>query len=169
MEVHPIQCSFTIIQDTREQKPWSFDHITKRVKAQDTPVLITVELAKLDSGDYSIKGFEDQIAIERKSAADLVSTIFYRRKQFMAELERLQQMQWSGIIVESEWSTTAKYCAAKTQASVNSLKSSVLSWQIKYPRTHWLWLPGKREASRTAWKVFELWMKSIATSRPKNS
>ena len=47
-----------IIQDTREQAPYTFACITP-------PPL--VEVATLASGDYSIKGLEDKVAIERKS------------------------------------------------------------------------------------------------------
>ena len=44
---------FTIIIDTREQKPWTFtDHLTSH--------------AKLDTGDYAIKGLEHELCIERK-------------------------------------------------------------------------------------------------------
>lgn len=44
---------FTIIIDTREQIPWEFGyHNTAKMK--------------LDTGDYSIQGYEDIIAIEQK-------------------------------------------------------------------------------------------------------
>lgn len=46
---------FTIIVDTREQQPWTFEEYVVANK-------------KLDTGDYSIEGLQDFFAIERKRA-----------------------------------------------------------------------------------------------------
>jgi len=55
-----------IIVDSREQRALSFtrDKIVKEVI-----------IKKLEVGDYSIKGYEDCIAIERKSPLDLFGTV----------------------------------------------------------------------------------------------
>ena len=42
--------TFIIIQDTREKKPWSF---------KTSGSIGGVEVSKLDTGDYSIKGMEE--------------------------------------------------------------------------------------------------------------
>ena len=70
-----------IIIDTREQLPffvsphWD-EKITKTVKG-------------LTSGDYSLIGFENVVAIERKSLADLYSSLTNDRKRFEREFQRL--------------------------------------------------------------------------------
>jgi ERCC4-type nuclease len=52
---------FTIIVDTREQMPWEFGlHTTSRTK--------------LDTGDYSIDGFQNLLAIERKRSVSEIAT-----------------------------------------------------------------------------------------------
>ena len=56
----------TIITDTREQTPLRFTN------------LVTV-LGTLTSGDYAPRGLEHIAAIERKSAADLVSSVTHDR------------------------------------------------------------------------------------------
>ena len=44
-----------IIIDTREQNPYTFEKYN-----------VTIERAVLPVGDYSLPGFEDHVAIERK-------------------------------------------------------------------------------------------------------
>ena len=56
----------TIITDTREQTPLRFTNF------------VTV-LGTLTSGDYAPRGLEHIAAIERKSAADLVSSVTHDR------------------------------------------------------------------------------------------
>ena len=62
----------TIIIDSREQKKWPFQNVK-------------VETAKLDTGDYSLKGYEDRITIERKSKVDLIKTVTHDRERFKRE------------------------------------------------------------------------------------
>lgn len=57
--------NFTIIVDTREQQPWTFDNYTTASK-------------KLDTGDYSIDGLQHVLAIERKRA--LVNLLIISQK-----------------------------------------------------------------------------------------
>jgi ERCC4-type nuclease len=77
---------FTIIVDTREQLPWEFGfHITAK--------------KKLDTGDYSIEGFEHLLAIERKkSASEIANNITESR--FKDVLDRLGRIPHSFILME---------------------------------------------------------------------
>lgn len=79
--------STTIVIDTREQRPYTFDGLS------------TVRRA-LPSGDYSLDGLEHSIAIERKSLDDWVHTILRARRRFRAELKRLQRMDFAAIVIE---------------------------------------------------------------------
>lgn len=77
---------FTIIVDTREQKPWIFDDY------QTTH-------AKLDTGDYSISGMEHLVAIERKrNVSEFANNI--TEKRFKDVLERLDKIPHSFILFE---------------------------------------------------------------------
>lgn len=53
-----------IVIDTREQTPYGF------AKYDAEPIR-----AALPTGDYSLPGFEDRVAIERKSLDDLVGCL----------------------------------------------------------------------------------------------
>lgn len=83
---------YTIIIDTREQRPWNFEGIRDMC-----------ELGTLKTGDYSLKGYENCIAVERKSLADFVGSIGKNRKRFMAELERASKIKHFCVIVEGSW------------------------------------------------------------------
>lgn len=83
----------TIVIDTREQKPYAF--------AQSVCNTVVGTLA---TGDYSVRGFEHAIALERKSGDDLVNTLFGRgnRDRFCRELERMQAYERKAILVEAD-------------------------------------------------------------------
>lgn len=80
---------FGVVVDTREQKPFEF------------PSTIPVEVRKLDSGDYSVIGYESEIAIERKGEDDFVQSISWELSRFEAELERLEKFKYAAVVVES--------------------------------------------------------------------
>lgn len=80
--------NFTIVIDTKEKYPWGF---SDKVETQRT---------KLSSGDYSLLGYENQIAIERKALEDLVNTVVHHKDRFRAELSKLRQFRYSWIVVE---------------------------------------------------------------------
>lgn len=77
---------FTIIIDTREQIPWEFGY-------HDTAK------QKLDTGDYSIVGFENIIAIERKKSVSELATNL-SESRFKDVLERLSQIKHPYMVFE---------------------------------------------------------------------
>jgi len=74
-----------IIVDTREKYPLWTENIIKK---------------KLDVGDYSLEGFEDQICIERKSGADLLQTLGREHARFKREIARAMKLKYFAIVVE---------------------------------------------------------------------
>jgi len=77
---------FTIIIDTREQIPWEFGfHDTAK--------------QKLDTGDYSILGFENIIAIERKKSVSEFATNL-SESRFKDVLERLSKIKHPYMVFE---------------------------------------------------------------------
>jgi ERCC4-type nuclease len=79
---------YTIIVDTREQKPWSFpEH--------------TIAVSKLDTGDYSIQGLEDILCIERKrNVSEIANNI--TEKRFTDVLSRMSKYRFPFILLEFE-------------------------------------------------------------------
>jgi ERCC4-type nuclease len=81
----------TIVIDSREQEPYSFD-----------PRLAATVRRALQAGDYSVGGFEDQVAVERKTLDDFVSTLIHRRRRFREELRKLSRYRAACVVVEAE-------------------------------------------------------------------
>ena len=79
-----------ILIDTREQRNWTFP-----------PERFIVERATLATGDYTIKGLEDRVALERKSLGDYVSTVIGQWTRFRKELNRLMTYDIAAIVVEA--------------------------------------------------------------------
>lgn len=78
--------NFEIIIDTREQQPWEFQNMDKTV-------------AKLDTGDYSLKGLEDIFCIERKgSVSEFANNI--TEKRFKDVVARLSKIPHSFLLLE---------------------------------------------------------------------
>lgn len=78
-----------VVVDSREQKPFGF---------RGRPVEVTV--GTLDAGDYSVRGFERRIAVERKSLVDLVGCLGRERERFERELVRLRGWEVAAVVVE---------------------------------------------------------------------
>jgi DNA excision repair protein ERCC-4 len=71
----------TILVDTREQAPLRFS------------TSVSVEVATLDTGDYSVAGCTDQVRIERKSLPDLVACVGPERERFLDCCRRLRAFE----------------------------------------------------------------------------
>ncbi|QCC48116.1 ERCC4 domain-containing protein [Halobellus limi] len=122
-----------IVVDTREQTPWKFDGYPVRVKR-----------AKLDTGDYSVHGFEDIFAIERKSLDDLVNTTVNGRDRFQDELIRGNKLAEFDVYIESS-KADLKAGNYYSQAHPNSIIGSINAWE----RTHSadFYFTGSRDAA----------------------
>lgn len=92
----PKKPPFVIIEDTRENTPLT-----------DWPEGAAVVEKGLDTGDYSIEGWENCFTIERKSITDLAGTMIggYEpntqkpKKRFNNELERMRHFDCAAVIV----------------------------------------------------------------------
>jgi|JI10StandDraft_1071094.scaffolds.fasta_scaffold99460_3 hypothetical protein len=79
-----------ILYDTREHKgfEWSFGEYER-------------EERKLETGDYTLEGYENIICLERKkSPAELAMNIGVDFKRFSKELEKMKKIEYSYIICE---------------------------------------------------------------------
>ena len=100
-----------ILVDTREQTPLAFTRLPS-------------ETASLATGDYSCRGLELDIAIERKSIADLVQSLTTERDRFMRELQRMRSFPFCRLLVIGGISqiTTHRYRSnCNPKSVINSL------------------------------------------------
>lgn len=80
----------TAIVDTREQLPL------------DLSPLQTVQ-GTLPTGDYSIQGLQNVVAIERKSLPDLIGCVGRDRERFDREVQRLLAYPVRALVIEATW------------------------------------------------------------------
>ena len=82
--------SVVCIIDTREQLPLCLDPLR-------------TEPETLPTGDYSLKGLEHHVCIERKSLDDLLACVGRERQRFDRELHRMLAYPVRVLLVESTW------------------------------------------------------------------
>lgn len=106
-----------IIIDTREQLPYRFQ--TPAVKGT------------LPTGDYSISGLEDLIAIERKTLDDLISCLCDGRERFERELYRGKALDYFAVIIESSFTdiVSGDY---RSKMTPKSAIQSILVFSVRY-------------------------------------
>jgi DNA excision repair protein ERCC-4 len=145
----------TIIQDTREQRPYDF-------KLCDPAPLVKV--ATLNAGDYSIEGLEDRVAIERKSLVDAFGTFGAGRERFERELERLASYRYALVVLEREWSAVFHRPPARSKLPPKVIHRSVIAWEIRYG-VHFRLCPDREFAERSTYlsllKFWDYWHQGI--------
>lgn len=115
---------FTIIRDSREKSGcgWNF-----RASSNCEGMIIK----KLDTGDYSIQGYEDLIMIERKSIADLWGSLGQWRVRFMKEMDRALEFPVRYLVIEGTIADINKGFRY-SKLSSEYIFASLTSLEIKY-------------------------------------
>jgi len=105
----------TIIQDDREKKPWKLD-----------PDHFKVKKKRLAVGDYTLEGWEDIIAIEKKgSIKELVTNLSNRyRPTFKKFLTKLERVPFKIIIIEDDLSNVER--------TIMRMKTGLTSYSVYF-------------------------------------
>jgi len=149
-------CPFTIVVDSREQLPYAF---TGMESGERDGALLTVPtvVRGLASGDYSIDGLEDRVAIERKSLDDLYGSVTWGRGRFENEICRLNwachkaSMEllpaFACVVIEATWPEIVNPLEHRpgweNRTAPRSVEGTIVAWSIRFPRVHW-WAAGDR-------------------------
>jgi len=144
---------FTVIRDTREKKDhgWWFEENTH---------CLGTEVAKLDIGDYAIKGKENILCIERKeSVAEFAGNC--SEKRFFKELKSMANFPHKFLLLEFGWHQIELYPAGsgiprKKWASIRikapHMKSIITKAQVDYG-IHVLVCNDKKKAEEEAMRI----------------
>lgn len=121
--IPPIPEGFCIVYDTREQLPYTFN---------DLNINSLKQCLGVSGADYSIKGFEDKIRIERKSQSDFYGSIGKGRERFEKTIKFLSTLEFAGLVIEC--SEEELLCPETTYSDVkaNSIYGTIVSFQVKY-------------------------------------
>lgn len=163
---------FTVLVDTREQSAFKFQNIkgdksdaVKVGKEKVIPTLIVpVEHKGLKTGDYSIKGLEDRVSIERKSLEDFFHCVGSDRDRFVRQLERLNQLERGVMMIEADWNRILQG-APRSELLPKTVVRSVMAWQQDYfPNVHWWFLGTKRRAELFTFRLLDRFWKKKGQS-----
>lgn len=132
-----------IVVDSREQNPFAFD-------GKDGVEVVTGSLV---TGDYSLAGLEDRVALERKSLADLVGCLAgSNRERFERELNRGRALDYFAVVIEAGFSElTAKQY--RSNMNPHAAAQSIIAFQVRYG-VPFLWAGCRRAAEYlTYWSL----------------
>ena len=116
--------NFTIIIDTREQRPYTFQNIKP-----EPPETI---MQGLKTGDYSVAGFESCICVERKSMSDLFGSVGTGRARFECEMERMASYNYACIIIEAEIQQWFNNPPVRSKMSSKAVFRSLIAFSQRY-------------------------------------
>ena len=108
----------TIVIDTREQTPLAF-------------VNLPFMDGTLASGDYSVKGFEDDFTVERKSLDDLAKSLTHDRPRFERELVRMRGYEFRRLLIVGTVDQIEAH-DYRSQAEPKAIIASVTAFEVRY-------------------------------------
>lgn len=146
---------YVILIDTREQAPYSFRGFTADAPKRHVPLIIPVRSKGLRTGDYSIEGLEDRVAVERKSLPDLYGSLGRERERFERELVRLDEMDYAAIVIEAGWPSIISRPPPNTEMRPKTIYRTAIAWQQRYPRVHWWACDTRNFAERTTLRILQ--------------
>ena len=146
-----------IIIDTREQAPFAFQH----EKYAGT----VIESGSLDTGDYSLAGLTDHVAVERKSLPDLVACLGRERERFERELQRAAALDAFAVVIEAPWSDLAAG-NFRSQLNPHSACQSVAAFMARH-RIPFMFAGSRAGAEYVCWSFLRQYLES-ARKRFKN-
>lgn len=136
----------TILIDSREQRPL---------------MLPNSRIATLKTGDYSVEGMTEVVAVERKSLSDLFGCIGHDRERFVRELERLANIRYRALVVEASFDELLAGLSY-SQVNTHAAAGSIIAWSVRYGIP--VWFAGSRRnaagiINKILNKAAEEWLK----------
>ena len=162
MSVEPFVVPFTIVVDGQEKQPYRFDGLHADASLKERPLVVPTSWGQLRTGDYSIKGWERHVTVERKSLADLYSTLGQHRDRFEREHERMIEMGAgsSCVIIEASWDEILNRPPRRSKLLPKTVYRTFLSWSQKYC-VPWYAMESRRLAEVTTFRWLEKWWYSV--------
>ncbi|OHB70482.1 MAG: hypothetical protein A2V70_06225 [Planctomycetes bacterium RBG_13_63_9] len=102
------------VADSREQMPLDLSPL------QMVP-------GTLATGDYSVRGLENIVAVERKGLSDLLGCVGTERARFDREVQRLLAYPVRCLVIESSWSEI-EAAGWRSRVTPASALGSLLGW-----------------------------------------
>ena len=118
-----------VLIDSREQAPYNFSP----PRYED----VITDQTTLTTGDYSLAGLQDRIALERKSLSDLTGTLTTGRERFQRECERGRGLDYFGLVIEASLEDVRIH-NYRSKMTPQSLLQSLAAYSVRYGlHVHW--------------------------------
>lgn len=120
------------------------------------------EEAYLETGDYTVKGFEDRFAVERKSINDLATSVGSDRNRFEAEIRRAQEFDEFSVVIEG---SPDEVRAGNYYSNIhpNAVLGTVKKWPWKYDRLDFVWAGDRERAAQETLRLLDRWYLKAAS------
>lgn len=105
----------TAYADDREKLPLALDLYIPTIKK------------RLPTADYTVRGLEHMIAVERKGLSDLVLCAGRERDRFDACIKRMKSYEVRALVIEASWAEI-EAGAWRSQLKPSQLKAALYSW-----------------------------------------
>jgi DNA excision repair protein ERCC-4 len=89
---------------------------------------LAVEIGTLTTGDYSIRGMEHLVAVERKSLPDFLACVGRERERFDREVQRLLAFPTRALVVEATWAQVEMGSWTNSRIKPAAAIGSLLGW-----------------------------------------
>ena len=128
---------------------------------------------KLDTGDYSIEGFENEITVDRKaSTGELYGNLGNDYKRFKKELDRMGKIThsfficafpYSDLSIFPERSGIPNYRWKYLKMTGSFLRKKINDIQEEYPNIQFLFYNNKYEAENATYSILKEFMNGRQT------
>jgi len=147
-----VVCPFTVVVDSREQRPYEFRDIISGAFRRPVPVEVPTMRSSITVGDYSVFGLPG-VVVERKSKEDLYGSVV-RRSNFIGRLERMSELGYAAVVVEAELFDCIENPPSFSKFHPRSLSRTLFAWRQRY-RVDWYFVPGRDAGERTTFRILE--------------
>lgn len=142
-----------ILVDYREKKPYDFPGIDgSQIKEES-----------LNVGDYTLVGFEDRFAVERKTLDDLATSLGTDRERFEDEVRRGQSLDEFVVVIEAPARDVYRYSNSSycpnyySNITPNSVIGTVEKWPDKYDTLRFLWANNRKGGMEETLRLLDKW------------
>lgn len=143
--------SIPLVVDSRERKPYEFDGYNQVLEKT------------LETGDYTLDGFEDVFAVERKTLDDLAKSLGADRDRFENEIRRAQAFHEFAVVIEAPREHVYAFAGTGNSPHYysgiypNSIIGTVEQWPQKYSPLEFYWCGDRDGGEQKTLELLSKW------------
>jgi hypothetical protein len=148
---------FTVVVDTREQRAYRFVGLQSDARKGNRRIVVPTIVSTIPAGDYSINGYVDKVAVERKTLDDFCQSFGRNREREERKVGRLSLLTAAWYMLEFRYSDLQVQRFERSEVSPKSLRRTLMAMQVRYPAVHWFFAGDRRSGEAVTYRVLEKW------------